>query len=160
MSAINLQHEIPKNSQELQEMVKKLNEWQDEIKSKDEQLKKSSSTLASYNLPPVREKFKIIHSSRKKENSPTSVSKYQENAVSSSKQLNQETAMKNNSNLSEQHEPSKKERSNLEKEKGNEYFKQGNFEEAAKCYTNSVELDPTNVISFANRAMAMLKLRQ
>ncbi|XP_047096015.1 RNA polymerase II-associated protein 3-like isoform X2 [Lolium rigidum] len=46
-----------------------------------------------------------------------------------------------------------------EKEQGNEYFKQKKFAEAIECYSRSIALSPT-AVSFANRAMAYLKLRR
>lgn len=46
-----------------------------------------------------------------------------------------------------------------EKEQGNEYFKQKKFAEAIECYSRSIALSPT-AVTFANRAMAYLKLRR
>lgn len=42
---------------------------------------------------------------------------------------------------------------------GNEYFKQKKFAEAIECYSRSIGLSPT-AVTFANRAMAYLKLRR
>ncbi|CAM8897258.1 unnamed protein product [Rhodiola kirilowii] len=47
----------------------------------------------------------------------------------------------------------------LEKEQGNEYFKQKKFKEAIDCYSRSIGLSPTAVV-YANRAMAYLKIRR
>ncbi|GJP54957.1 hypothetical protein CLOM_g13961 [Closterium sp. NIES-68] len=44
-----------------------------------------------------------------------------------------------------------------EKERGNEHFKKGRFEDALSCYSQSIALHPT-AVAFANRAMAALKL--
>ncbi|EES18955.1 RNA polymerase II-associated protein 3 isoform X2 [Sorghum bicolor] len=46
-----------------------------------------------------------------------------------------------------------------EKEQGNEYFKQKKFADAIECYSRSIGLSPT-AVTFANRAMAYLKLRR
>lgn len=46
-----------------------------------------------------------------------------------------------------------------EKEQGNEYFKQKKFAEAIECYSRSIGLSPT-AVTFANRAMAYIKLRR
>lgn len=46
-----------------------------------------------------------------------------------------------------------------EKEQGNEYFKQKKFTDAIECYSRSIGLSPT-AVTFANRAMAYLKLRR
>ena len=46
------------------------------------------------------------------------------------------------------------------KEKGNEFFKQGKWEEAVECYTKGLQHDSLNAVIFANRAMALLKLQK
>ncbi|KAL1924519.1 uncharacterized protein VTP21DRAFT_4173 [Calcarisporiella thermophila] len=51
-------------------------------------------------------------------------------------------------------------RSIVEKEKGNEFFKNGKFEDAIQCYTTSIAFDPKNAVSLINRAMAYLKLKR
>lgn len=43
---------------------------------------------------------------------------------------------------------------------GNELFKIGKYEEAIKCYACGIEADPWNAILYANRAMALLKLKR
>lgn len=48
----------------------------------------------------------------------------------------------------------------LEREKGNKYFSEGNFEEALKCYTKSIGLNSQSAVSFSNRAMTYLKLKE
>lgn len=45
-----------------------------------------------------------------------------------------------------------------EKLKGNEFYRVGEVEEAVKCYSRSIDLDPRNHILYANRAMGYLKL--
>jgi tetratricopeptide (TPR) repeat protein len=45
-----------------------------------------------------------------------------------------------------------------EKLKGNEFYRVGEVEEAVKCYSRSIDLDPKNHILYANRAMGYLKL--
>ena len=40
---------------------------------------------------------------------------------------------------------------------GNKYFKSGDYGNAIECYTKGAELDPTNPLLPANRAMALLK---
>ena len=49
---------------------------------------------------------------------------------------------------------------NLEREKlkGNEFYRVGEVEEAVRCYTRSINFDPTNHILYANRAMGYIKL--
>ena len=44
--------------------------------------------------------------------------------------------------------------------KGNTLFKEGKFESAINCYTTGIQLDPTNAVLPANRAMCLLKLKR
>ncbi|KAJ8917456.1 hypothetical protein NQ315_005503 [Exocentrus adspersus] len=46
-----------------------------------------------------------------------------------------------------------------EKEKGNEYFKAGDYEEALQCYTNSISSKPSTN-NFNNRAVTYIKLKR
>ncbi|KAG0342402.1 RNA polymerase II-associated protein 3 [Podila humilis] len=49
---------------------------------------------------------------------------------------------------------------NIEKEKGNDLFKKGQFAAAVVHYSESIKLDPTNPVLPINRAMALLKLQR
>ncbi|KAG0328315.1 RNA polymerase II-associated protein 3 [Dissophora globulifera] len=49
---------------------------------------------------------------------------------------------------------------NVEKEKGNEFFKKGDYKKAVEHYTASMTLDPSNSVLPINRAMALLKLER
>ena len=53
-----------------------------------------------------------------------------------------------------------KQRAVVEKEKGNEYFKGGKFDQAIQCYTKGIQCDPSNPLLPANRAMALIKKGQ
>ncbi|KAI1295215.1 hypothetical protein EDD11_007953 [Mortierella claussenii] len=55
---------------------------------------------------------------------------------------------------------SKPEGANAEKEKGNGYFKKGQYDEAIECYSRAMALDPSNGVLPVNRAMALLKLNR
>ncbi|ETV91607.1 hypothetical protein H310_13857 [Aphanomyces invadans] len=48
----------------------------------------------------------------------------------------------------------------LEKEDGNNHFKQGEYAAAINCYSRSLSYNPRNPIVLSNRAMAHLKLQQ
>lgn len=49
---------------------------------------------------------------------------------------------------------------NIEKDKGNDQYKQGKYRAACDCYTRGIEINPYSHILVANRAMARLKLKQ
>lgn len=44
------------------------------------------------------------------------------------------------------------------KERGNEFFKAGDFPGAIKAYTEAIERDPTNAPYYSNRAAAFMKV--
>lgn len=44
--------------------------------------------------------------------------------------------------------------------KGNALFKEGKYEAAINCYTTGIQLDPSNAVLSANRAMCLLKLKR
>lgn len=48
-------------------------------------------------------------------------------------------------------------KSNMFKERGNEQFKKGNFDEAIDSYTVAIQADVSNPVLYGNRAMALLK---
>merc|ERR1719244_1001955 len=47
-----------------------------------------------------------------------------------------------------------------EKDRGNQFFKAGNWDQAIEKYTRGMQLDPMNCVLPANRAMALLKKEQ
>ena len=51
-------------------------------------------------------------------------------------------------------------RAGREKTKGNECFRIGENQEALDCYARSLALDPVNPVTYANRAMAALRLER
>lgn len=48
----------------------------------------------------------------------------------------------------------------MEKEKGNEYFKKGQYDLAIECYSRGIQAHSTNPMIIANRAMAYLKIQR
>ena len=48
--------------------------------------------------------------------------------------------------------------SDLERTKGNESFRNNEYEEAARCYSKSLAYDHDNAMAFANRAMAYIRM--
>jgi len=117
-------------SEERKAYVEGLTEWQTEIAKKDATLKKNSHPVRSPNFPPVRPTAKIIASSK--------------SIISTSVP----------------HQPTNWEKALEFKEKGNASFKAGNFEEAIRHYTQSLELDQQGSVTLTNRAMAFLKLKK
>lgn len=48
----------------------------------------------------------------------------------------------------------------LERERGNDYYKRGNFEQAVKFYSRAIGFNPRSTAAYSNRAMALLKLKE
>lgn len=46
------------------------------------------------------------------------------------------------------------------REKGNDYFKKGNFKASIECYSKAIQLDPSNPFYFTNRSAAYFNLKQ
>jgi len=46
------------------------------------------------------------------------------------------------------------------KQKGNEYFRSGDYEEAVNCYSQAIQKNSQNPLLWTNRANARLKLQQ
>lgn len=69
------------------------------------------------------------------------------------------TAMKPVKEIREAPGPGMADESDKWKEKGNEYFKRGDWDRAYKCYTKSLGEKVTSV-AYANRAMVLLKLKK
>merc|ERR1719187_513553 len=51
----------------------------------------------------------------------------------------------------------RKQKATFEKERGNEFFKKGEYDKAIECYTSGISLDPSSAVLLGNRAMALLK---
>lgn len=54
-------------------------------------------------------------------------------------------------------EEQRKVKADWEKERGNQFFKDNLLNEAINCYTSAIQLDPTNAVYPANRAMCLIK---
>ncbi|XP_013787298.1 RNA polymerase II-associated protein 3-like, partial [Limulus polyphemus] len=179
--AIQLQHQIRENNEDLQSFLRELNNWESEIKRKDEELKsqKRSETELLKDLPPVRTKISKPKTKKKKkevktsenensaEQKPVRISSFDYNAWNKFdvekvlKDMDQNSNVKSDSENSEEEEilqiQRQKQKAFLDKEKGNEYFKEGKYDEAIACYTLGIQSDPYNAVLLANRAMAFLK---
>ena len=68
-NAFNLQHQVRNNANELQDYMRELDNWERDIKKKDQSLSTSKSILKP-SIPPVRNATTIQHKQQQEETSP------------------------------------------------------------------------------------------
>jgi len=174
---LEVQNQIRENSDELQKYLLDLESWEREMKKKEEDLK-LIQTVPDEEIPPVRNllyrsKRKNRHKKLKDKNhvaNKTSVTgtDYQAwekfDVNSELKQIDEEakqsSASENSENEDEFCRQKRKQLAILHKDKGNAFFKSGNYDSAINSYTTGIQLDPENPLLAANRAMAFLKKEQ
>ncbi|XP_070803327.1 RNA polymerase II-associated protein 3 isoform X1 [Pituophis catenifer annectens] len=172
--AIELQLQIRQNAEELQDFVKDLESWEKDIKEKDHDLRHQSGT-AEKDLPPIRnEAYKKKKSKVKTDSKQTS----EENKKNKIKSYDYEAWAKldvdkileefdkedtTHDSVSDSEEDGihiDTEKALAEKEKGNTYFKQRNYDAAIECYTKGMNADPYNPALPTNRASAFFRLKK
>ncbi|XP_059168622.1 RNA polymerase II-associated protein 3-like [Physella acuta] len=170
---IRLQSQVRLNQTELQDYLSDLKNWEKDIKRKEEDLK-LGKTDKSEELPPVRNTIHKKKLKRKKKEKPVNHEKPKKisgfdfrawdkfDVEKALEEVDKED--KGNETSSSEYETDeeweferKKYLAGLEKDKGNEFFKNGDIENAVEAYTKGISYDPTNAILPANRAMALLK---
>eukprot|EP00794_Sanderia_malayensis_P006067 gene6067-6769_t len=176
-----LQKQIRENAQDLGDFLGDLNRWTQDIKKKDEELK-TTNAIKQLNVAPIRKvlkKEKKATDSKKEEKDAEkksrissydydSWSKFDVDAECDKVEKDDEEAGDESEEeeevdleaAQEIEEQQRLQRAILEKDKGNDLFKEGKFEAAINRYTRAAELDPRNAIVYANRAMALLKLER
>lgn len=177
--ALELQLQMRQNAEELQDFMKELESWEKDIKEKDASLRietgKSEATL-----PPIRNKD---YRKKKKSKSKDSNENKQENIKNPKRKLLdyeywdkmdvdkalQEIDKEDNTNESMSTESDSgdddgilidKNRALTEKEKGNNYFRAGKYDEAVQCYTKGMNADPYNAVLPTNRASTFFRLKK
>ena len=174
---IELQHQMRINQSEMKDSFNDLDGWINDMKKKDEDIKKQVDK-SSETLPPVRNSLQ----KKKKRKKPKHKSEVEDSAVVENKSTRisgYDFAAWDNYNVDEEcervddkkddssssdyetdeewEELRMKQQANMLKEQGNQYFKEGKLDEAIDLYTRSIQCDPNNGILPANRAMALLK---
>ncbi|XP_070611047.1 RNA polymerase II-associated protein 3 [Erythrolamprus reginae] len=172
--ALELQLQIRQNAEELQDFVKDLESWEKDIKEKDHVLRHQNGT-AEKDLPPVRNE-----AYKKKKSKVKTISKQtnEENKKNKIKSYDYETWAKldvdkileefdredtTHDSVSDSEEDGihiDTEKALAEKEKGNTYFKQRNYDAAIECYTKGMNADPYNPVLPTNRASAFFRLKK
>ncbi|KAK3584877.1 hypothetical protein CHS0354_023462 [Potamilus streckersoni] len=168
---LNLRRQLQENQCEFSEFLKDMDQWENEIKEKEQQLRNKESRDDA-NLPPVRNSLekKKKKKIRKESNNPVTnktkrISSYDYTAWDKfdvdkecAKVEDKEDSSSSDYETDEEWElERKKQQALMEKDKGNDYFNKQDYINAVECYTKGMDLDPTNPVLPANRAMALLK---
>ncbi|KFP72190.1 PREDICTED: RNA polymerase II-associated protein 3 [Acanthisitta chloris] len=175
--AIELQLQMKQNAEELQDFMRELESWEKDIKEVDSELRKQSG-VPEENLPPIRNKtFKKKKSKSKlpskvtsEENKKNKIKSYDYEAWGKldvdkileelDKEDSTHDSVSPESDSEEDGIRIDAEKALAEKDKGNNYFKQGNFDEAIKCYTRGMHYDPYNPVLPTNRASAFYRMKK
>ncbi|XP_064557901.1 RNA polymerase II-associated protein 3 [Zonotrichia leucophrys gambelii] len=176
--AIELQLQVKQNAEELQDFMRELESWEKDIKEVDSELRKQSG-VPEENLPPIRNKaFKKKKKSKNKVPSKITSEENKKNKIKSydyeawgkldvdkileelDKEDSTHDSVSPESDSEEDGIHVDAEKALAEKEKGNKYFKQGNFDEAIKCYTRGMHSDPYNPVLPTNRASAFYRMKK
>ncbi|NXD71134.1 RPAP3 protein, partial [Eolophus roseicapillus] len=175
--AIELQLQVKQNAEELQDFMRELESWEKDIKEVDSELRKQSG-VSEEHLPPIRNKgFKKKKKSKSKvtskitteENKKNKIKSYDYEAWGKLDVVSQNILKFSYSAESSVHASASFcagycvniESSFLPKMLcGNNYFKQGKFDDAIKCYTRGMHFDPYNPVLPTNRASAFYRMKK
>ncbi|XP_030640104.1 RNA polymerase II-associated protein 3 [Chanos chanos] len=176
--AVELQLQMRQNAEDLHAYRKELDSWEDDIKKKDEQLRSGSVPDPQTNIPPVRNKdFKkkkrkvksrvTDKNGQDEAKKPSRIKAYDYRAWDKfdvDKALEsmdkEESPESNDSDSEEAGIVVDKDLALAEKEKGNQFFKEGRYDNAVECYTRGMSADPYNPILPTNRATCFFRLKK
>jgi tetratricopeptide (TPR) repeat protein len=176
---IDMQYQMRENNSYLNDYMKDLDAWTNEIKTKEETLKKkadstSSSSTTTKDLPPIRnfiEPPKPKKKSKKKNpstNPSSSISSYDYRSwdkfdvdaecerIDNEQQVEGDDEDEDDEDDEQWQEEVLKKKAEYYKDCGNYQFKQKSYAQAIEYYTKAIECDPTSPIYFANRAQCQL----
>ncbi|KAJ7329764.1 hypothetical protein JRQ81_015938 [Phrynocephalus forsythii] len=177
--AVELQMQIRQNAEELQDFVKDLENWEKDIKETDYNLRQQSG-VSEKDLPPIRNeayrrkkkktKMKAVSKKTTEENKKNKIKSYDYEAWGKldvdkileelDKEDSTHDSVSQDSDSEEDGIRIDKEKALAEKEKGNKYFKQGNYDAAIECYTKGMNADPYNPVLPSNRSSAFFRLKK
>ncbi|XP_077984875.1 RNA polymerase II-associated protein 3-like [Glandiceps talaboti] len=180
--ALELQNQVRNNAAEIQDFLKDMDNWESNIKKKDDKLQKQKHGVVEEEkeLPPVRnasqrpkkvkKKEKPVESEKQKEAKKKKLRAYDYRSWDKydvDKELaalddgdRQSSSEYETDSEAELEAERKQQQAVFEKDRGNSYFKKGQYKEAVHCYTIGMECDPFNAILPANRAMAYIKMEK
>ncbi|GAA6100211.1 RNA polymerase II-associated protein 3 [Tachysurus ichikawai] len=174
--ALELQMQMRQNAEDLQNFIKELDSWEEDIKEKDEQLRAGNLADPPKTLPPVRNKdYKKKRKVRSKvpaengQGEEKPVQRFKSYDYKSWDKFDVEKALEaldkevspGESNDSDSEEVQvDSDLAMKEKEKGNTFFKDGKYDDAIECYTKGMSADPYNPVLPTNRAVCFFRLKK
>ncbi|XP_032445947.1 RNA polymerase II-associated protein 3 [Xiphophorus hellerii] len=174
--AVELQLQIRQNAEDLHSFMRELDNWEADIKRKDEELRTGRVQELQKTLPPVRNKgyrSRMREKRRKqapaaegdtKAEEPRRASTLKSCDYRSWDKFDVDKALaemdkEDESNESDSEEVDK-DRALAEKENGNTFFKEGKYDDAIECYTRGMAADPYNPVLPTNRATSFFRLKK
>jgi tetratricopeptide (TPR) repeat protein len=171
MDGIGVQLNIRRNMEEMQEAVKDLYSWEEDIKKKDAALKqKKAAPPAADALPPIRgsassaqpktsPKVSFTEAAAPTAHPAVSLASSHNTSASSATSPKPKVVVEEvKVDPKVEEENRKKSAAEKAKEEGNAFFKKGEYARAVDKYTECILLRPVESVFFSNRAMAYLKL--
>uniref|UniRef100_A0AAY4EFQ2 RNA polymerase II-associated protein 3 n=1 Tax=Denticeps clupeoides TaxID=299321 RepID=A0AAY4EFQ2_9TELE len=176
-----LRMQVLQNAEDLRGFISELDSWQDEIKKKDEQLRTGNLDEAQKTVPAVRNKdFKKKKRRRKarsklpdengraEQNKPSRIQscdykawdKFDVDKAVEAMDKEESEADSNDSDPEGAAVKVDRDLATAEKEKGNQLFKQGKYDDALERYTRAMDADPHNPVLPTNRAACFFRLKK
>jgi len=181
---LEVQQEVKNNAGDLGDYLRDLDSWTKQMETKDEQLKKAKKikkkdpvetkkvastapvkkVIQDISSPPKKIKKESVATSKVKSVKPRDYSEWDKFDVDAAcEEVEKSTPDEEDGNTSEEEELENERlmvEAVAEKDRGNDWFKKGNYDKAIERYTRGMNLDPLNAVLPANRAMALLKKGQ
>lgn len=167
--SILMQKQVKDNAEDLQKEFLDMKNWEEQMRCKDEQLRKEKS--GQITLPPIRSKHKnkIKNASTKKDQGDTKSKRIKSHDYSAWEKfdVDKECRKIDNNEQSDDSEDDHMSKEELEKahqeatkhkSEGNILVQQQKWSEAVGCYTEAIKLFPYDAVFYANRALCQLKL--
>uniref|UniRef100_A0AAY4EHC6 RNA polymerase II-associated protein 3 n=1 Tax=Denticeps clupeoides TaxID=299321 RepID=A0AAY4EHC6_9TELE len=152
-----LRMQVLQNAEDLRGFISELDSWQDEIKKKDEQLRTG-------NLDEAQD-FKKKKRRRKARSKIQSCDykawdKFDVDKAVEAMDKEESEADSNDSDPEGAAVKVDRDLATAEKEKGNQLFKQGKYDDALERYTRAMDADPHNPVLPTNRAACFFRLKK
>ncbi|KAG5890472.1 hypothetical protein JTB14_013414 [Gonioctena quinquepunctata] len=164
VNPILLQKVLRENASDIQDFTKDLKNWGEEMKRKEESLKRdtgqSESSQKVRKTPKKSRKEEKVKEKPKKPGAKTGSTNYAawEKFDVDAELQKLENDVNEDSDLTDECNENMYDEAIVEKEKGNKFVKNQKWDEAIKSYTKAIECYSYDPIFYANRALCYLKL--